>query len=226
MLVAPSVCEQTQIKLQYYLPEYKYSTEQCPKNAVFKFIDDMEAAKVIAKAESERVALEEEERQAVNAEMVSMQPFMEKTEAIMPKLLEAVQEDVVQYLKIIHHDHKPGLEEFIVGGSFASLKIVDACITKICCDDEGWEMSELTANDIDVYFGSFTCDPGTSMCVNMHRIEYKKVDNLPWEINTVQCENLNAENFLQNNDLNITASCFHVDFSCDNLFSIHALPCF
>lgn len=87
-------------------------------------------------------------------------------------------------------------------------------------------MSELTANDIDVYFGSFTCDPGTSMCVNMHRIEYKKVDNLPWEINTVQCENLSAENFLQNNDLNITASCFHVDFSSDNLFSIHASPCF
>ena len=44
--------------------------------------------------------------------------------------------------------------------------------------------------------------------------------------NNLYCNNLNTDNFLANNDINITASCFHVNFANDNLFSVHAAPAF
>ena len=53
-----------------------------------------------------------------------------------------------------------------------------------------------------------------------------KVEGVDNEINTVKCINLSAASFLANNDLNITASCIHVNFAADDLFTIDASPCF
>ena len=46
------------------------------------------------------------------------------------------------------------------------------------------------------------------------------------EVNTVECNNLSAASFLANNDLNITSAAFYVDFTTNELLSVHALPCF
>ena len=66
------------------------------------------------------------------------------------------------------------------------------------------------------------------MSVNLNAIKYLKVEGVPVEVNTVECDNLSPSTFLANNDLNITASCFHVNFGTadDKLFSIHASPQF
>ena len=84
----------------------------------------------------------------------------------------------------------------------------------------------LVANDVDVYHGSFTSDINSSMTVLLDQIKYQEVDGFGWEINTVKCERLSTSNFLSNNDLNITGSCFHVNLADDQLFSVHASPSF
>ena len=84
----------------------------------------------------------------------------------------------------------------------------------------------LDANDIDVFHGAFTVNEDKDLRVKLDKISKNKVDGFSWEINTVECDNLSAHSFLKNNDLNITACCFHVDFATDGLFSIHASPCF
>ena len=48
-----------------------------------------------------------------------------------------------------------GLEESVVGGSFASAEIADAVGT-VYLDDESVDPIELVANDIDTYHGRFT----------------------------------------------------------------------
>ena len=42
----------------------------------------------------------------------------------------------------------------------------------------------------------------------------------------MKCDNLSAHFVLQNNNLNITASCFHVDITNYELFTVQALPRF
>ena len=37
---------------------------------------------------------------------------------------------------------------------------------------------------------------------------------------------MSAASFLANNDLNITSAAFYVDFTTNELLSVHALPCF
>ncbi len=84
----------------------------------------------------------------------------------------------------------------------------------------------LIANDIDTYHGDFTTDPNAEFDVDMRAIKYHKVDGLDLEINTVKCHSLSPDSFLANNDLNVTASCIHVNFAADKLFSVHASPQF
>ena len=65
--------------------------------------------------------------------------------------------------------------------------------------------------------------------MHLDSIKYHKVNGVSLEVNTVECYNLSPSTFLANNDLNVTASCFHVDFSApanSNLFTIHASPQF
>ncbi len=87
-------------------------------------------------------------------------------------------------------------------------------------------LAVLEANDVDVYYGSFTTRAEVVVSVMLDRVEYKRVEHFQWEINTVKCEGLNADNFLKNNNLNITASCLLVDFTSNDLFSVHVSPCF
>ena len=117
-----------------------------------------------------------------------------------------------------------GFETFIIGGSWVSM-VVQKAIDLIFEDDTTYQPVQLKANDIDVYHGEFTIED-KNLTVDMNAIEYKAVEGLTLEVNTVRCRNLSAKNFLQNNDINVTASCLHVDFSKDELFELHVAPQF
>ena len=43
-------------------------------------------------------------------------------------------------------------------------------------------------------------------------------------INTMKAKDLSAENFLDNNDLNITGTCFIINVTSGGLFTVHASP--
>lgn len=66
------------------------------------------------------------------------------------------------------------------------------------------------------------------MLVDRNCINYQHINSVTLEVNTIKCSNLSPETFLANNDINVTACCFDVDFSRadENLVAIHALPCF
>ena len=215
-----NVPEDAQVKLQH-LKEYDYA-ELFKKEIVLAEMEKINEEKAAAKAEQERVALE---RKAVmEAQIARAKPYVEKAKGLMAAVHAVVSSVIESHLELVHRE--TGLEEFLIGGSWASAMIVDA-ISDICQDgDHDVDSFVLEANDIDVYHGSFTSVAGTSMSVHLDQIDYTKIDGLEWEVNTVRCDRLSAENFLANNDINVTASCFHVDFTKDELFSIHASPCF
>ena len=105
--------------------------------------------------------------------------------------------------------------------------MIAEAVSAICQDESsGVDLFVLSANDVDVYHGNFTTDSNSNLTVLLDQIKYKQVEEFAWEINTVKCEKLSPSNFLANNDLNITASCFHVNMVDGQLFSIHAPPCF
>ena len=70
----------------------------------------------------------------------------------------------------------------------------------------------MTADDVDMYHVNFTSEVDTSMSVLLDHIDYKPAENCPWEINTVKFNKLSTGNFLENNDVNVTALCFHEIF--------------
>eukprot|EP00956_Cyclotella_meneghiniana_P020813 scaffold37180_cov23-Cyclotella_meneghiniana.AAC.3 len=94
-----------------------------------------------------------------------------------------------------------------------------------CEDLADYERLELVANDIDVYHGRYT-DEGATFLVDFLDIQKYPVGDLFWELNTVKCQRWNAVGFLENNDINITASCLEVDLSRDQSVRIHASPRF
>ena len=118
--------------------------------------------------------------------------------------------------------------------------LVQKAIDLIFEDGTTFQTIQLKANDIDVYHGEFAIDEDhvnegdtttssekNSLRVDMNAIEYKAVEGLTLEVNTVRCHNLSAKNFLKNNDINVTASCLHIDFSSkDELFELHVAPQF
>lgn len=57
------------------------------------------------------------------------------------------------------------------------------------------------------------------------RILKYTITGLPWEMNTVTCYNLSADEFLMNNDLNITATCFWVDYENPKLKTVAFMHC-
>ena len=119
--------------------------------------------------------------------------------------------------------------------------LVQKAIALIFEDDATFQTVQfIKANDIGhVYHGGkFAIDEdhvnegdmtsSEKLRVDMNAIEYKKAvaEGLGLEVNTVRCCNLSAKNFLKNNDINVTASCLHVDFSKDELFELHVAPQF
>ncbi len=85
---------------------------------------------------------------------------------------------------------------------------------------------QLKANGINVYYGGGITDINMTLVVNFNMLEYNKVDDLDWEIDTIKCEGLNEKYFLTNNDLNVTTSCFELNIELDDSFTLHASPCF
>ena len=118
-----------------------------------------------------------------------------------------------------------GHTQFVIGGSWAAMKIAEAAAT-ICKDDDDYDDVNLNANDCDMYYGTFTTDSEKSLVVKLNCIAYQAVDSFDWEVNTVECDNVSPLGFLENNDLNITACCFHVNVKAEQILSIHASPCF
>ena len=131
-----------------------------------------------------------------------------------------------QYLHRIHA--ATGFETFINGGSWV-LMVVQKAIDLIFENDTTYQLVQLKANDIDLYHGEFTIEDKNLTVDSMNAIDYKKAVEqwlLTLEVNTVQCRNFSAKNFLQNNAINVTASFLHVDFSKDELFELHVAPQF
>ena len=75
---------------------------------------------------------------------------------------------------------------------------------------------ELIASDIDAYHEPSNEDENATFDVDFHEIKKCKAHGLPWELNMVKCCCLSAAGFLTNNTINLTATCFEVDFSKDN----------
>ena len=101
---------------------------------------------------------------------------------------------------MVHRIHAAtGFETFIIGGSWVSM-VVQKAIDLIFEDDTTYQPVQLKANDIDVYHGEFTIED-KNLTVDMNAIDYKAVEGLTLEVNTVQCHNLSAKIFFQNNDI-------------------------
>lgn len=43
-------------------------------------------------------------------------------------------------------------------------------------------------------------------------------------MNTILCKNWSTRKCINNNNINITASCLHADFSRDDLYELHVVP--
>ena len=172
------------------------------------------------RAEEERVALMEQA--VLNVKLVDTQPFVERVTSRLMELKASLRRMATQDLH--HICAATGFETFIIGGSWVSM-VVQKAIDLIFEYDTTYQPVQLKANDIDVYHGEFTIED-KNLTVDMNAIEYKAFEGLTLEVNTVRCRNLSAKNFLQNNDINVTASCLHVDFSKDELFELHIAPQF
>lgn len=140
----------------------------------------------------------------------------------MTKVNELVSETVLK----IHQE--TGHEHFLIGGSWAAAMIAEALQSVPHEDSFDSCHDKLEANDIDVYHGSFIDEADCKLIVDLHCIDYQNIDSVDWEVNTIKCSNLSTDTLLANNDINVTACCFDVDFSREGniLVSIHALPCF
>ena len=184
-------------------------------------MEEVRKKKKEAEAECERLAVERKE--LLEKEAVKTRPYVEMAERMMDAVYEDLISTVTNHILLINEE--TGLEEFIIGGSWSSLMIANA-INSISNEEENrCRAPVLEANDVDVYHGAFSTE-APEMIVFLDQIKYTQVDEFQWEINTVKCDGLSAENFLANNDLNVTASCFHVDMSTEKLFTVHASPCF
>jgi hypothetical protein len=149
--------------------------------------------------------------------------FVDKADKLMDELTSKVLAYVERDLATIHK--VTGLEQFVVGGSWAS-SIIAKVINEWdeCSELDGIERLELAANDLDVYHGPFTANENAPMVVNLHEIKKYEVPGMGSELNTVRCHSLSALGFLANNDINVTASCCEGDFTKDDLFFIKASP--
>ena len=137
----------------------------------------------------------------------------------MPSLLSKVTERISETLLRIHQE--TGHERYLIGGSWAAA-IISEALEIIATDNDP---CHLKANDIDVYYDNSVNEPGCKLIVDLSCINYQQIDSIDFEVNTIKCSNLSPDTFLANNDINVTACCFNVDFlsASDDLVSI--MPC-
>ena len=211
VVLGPSnVKEDSQVNLQH-LPEYRY-VDLCTREKILPLVEEVRKKKKEAEAECERLAVERKE--LLEKEAVKTRAYVEMAERMMDAVYEDLISTVTNHILLINEE--TGLEEFIIGGSWSSLMIANT-INSISDEEENrCRVPVLEANDVDVYHGAFSTE-APEMIVFLDQIKYTQVDEFQWEINTVKCDGLSAENFLANNDLNVTASCFHVDMSTEKL---------
>ena len=115
-----------------------------------------------------------------------MEPFVEQANSVMPELEDALLAPITDDLKLIHNE--TGYEEFIVSGSWASAKIVEAH-TNVFHGDEIVDTMDLEANDVDIYHGTFSTDTAKPLAVKLDRIVYKKLipllgKSIQWSVTT------------------------------------------
>jgi hypothetical protein len=157
---------------------YKYE-ENCDRAAILSHVQKLKAAQAAAEAAAEEAA----------------------AQRVLPENLDDILEAIGAHI---------GKPSFICGGSWPAMLISNAVFDFAVEDEDstmvveildGLDAIELKSNDIDLYHGT---DGNGSLCVLWDRIQYQNVDNVPLEVNTVECRNLNACNILDNNDINAT----------------------
>ena len=208
------------VKIQHF-KEYKY-TEKITPAAVHKAIDKAKADKAVKEAEERRLLAKKEAHE--RAEMLELQPYIDKAEKLLPELEERLQAYIQGDLGSIHRE--TGLEEFLIAGSWPSSIIAKVLSEWTDCEDlADFDELELKANDIDVYHGRQSNDG--KFVVDFSGIKKYPVSSLFLELNTVKCQSWSAAGFLSNNDINLTASCFDIDLTRgDKWLHIHASPRF
>ena len=204
-----------EVKLQH-LPEYLY-TEQCPK---VKVLEELKARQEKEEADrKEKAERQAEENAKREAEEEMMAPFVTKANIVKGELEKIVSNNISEVAEKIRA--ATGLQRFVIGGSYASLKISDACAElQDSKTDFAVEVVPLVSNDIDVFHGDFTDDSSKDLFVDKCSIQKFNVDGVELEVNTVKCNDLSPETFLANNDVNITASCIHIDFESGSILDI------
>ena len=218
-----NIPEESEVKLQH-LPEYNYE-EQCSRATVVAAADAAKLNEENARGELERIASVEQEK--IEFERVLNAPFVNKADNLMGELTEVLSTLITDDLTNIYLE--TGHEEFLIGGSWASAKIVQALLKLLPENEDLEELNELVTNDCDLFYGEFTTDYSKSFAVDLNSTkDYVKSDELDVDINTVKARNISPSSFLANNDINITASCLHVNFAIveGSLFTVHASPCF
>ena len=199
-------------------------TEKCPKVKVLEELKErQEKEEADRKEKEERQAKENDQREA---EEKMMTPFVTKANFVKGELKKIVLSNITEVAENIRA--VTGLPRFVIGGSYASLKIFDACAElQENKTDFAVEVVPLVSNDIDVFHGDFTDDSSKDLFVDKCSIQKFNVDGVELEVNTIKCNNLSPETFLANNGVNITASCIDIDFESGNMTaSIFASSCF
>ena len=161
-----NVPEDAQVSLQH-LSEYDYS-ERCSRDNILAEVQKINDEKEREEAQRLRLLLEEERHHVERAD--AMQPYVEKANSAMDALKFALSSSITDYLMLIHNE--TGLEEFIIGGSWAASMIADVQST-IFHDDDGVDIMCLDANDVDVFHGDFTMDKNKNLHVKLDKISKK-----------------------------------------------------
>ena len=214
--------EDSKVNLQH-MNDYDYHG-RFTRDKVLRAVQLIRDQEAEVRADIERIA--ERERQASEAEMLALRPWVEMATPIMPRLLESVKRFCTHDIDLIHNSIQ--LEEFLIGGSYAAM-IVQRAVTEILeANNDGYENVNLMENDIDVYYGTWNNEDGRELLnVLMSEISYVDVDGIDKPVNTVKCKNLSAKAFLSSNDVNVTACCLDMNYNNpDDVITMHVSPHF
>jgi hypothetical protein len=154
--------------------------------------------------------LEEEERNRLASVKAALNVYVTKSELHMGGLKQSIRNFSIGTLKKIKD--ATGFDQFVIGGSWSSM-VVQRAISETYEESEHcYEGPVLKANDIDLYHGVFCDREASRLDIYKRDIEYQTVEGVDLEVNTIKCTGLSGPNFLSNNDINITGTCFHVNF--------------
>ena len=153
-------------------------------------------------------------------------PFVTKSTRLISRLEECVCASIAEETGKFHA--RTGITRFVIGGSHASLRVTDTYAERKGIEDYGdMEVVPLVSNDIDVSYGEFARDKTKKLFVDKCSIKNFSIKGVAAEVNTIECRNLVPETFLENNNIDIMASCILVYFlSGEMKASLCASSCF